>query len=86
MSTYVCVWNNTKNTKYKTRNDRQITHRTVIAASMFMYGNENRALNRYERRKIEPAEIRFFKHASGYALRNHVCNTAVRNALVHCDM
>jgi hypothetical protein len=44
-----------------------------------MHGSENWALNRSGSMKIETAEMRFSKRASGYTLTYHVHNAAIRN-------
>jgi riboflavin synthase alpha subunit len=48
---------------------------------MLVYGGENWALNRSEKRKIERAEMRFLRRVSGHTLTGHVRNTTICNAL-----
>jgi hypothetical protein len=45
--------------KNKTGMDTQIKFYKVITAFVLLYGSENWALNRSERRKIETTEMRF---------------------------
>jgi hypothetical protein len=45
---------------------------------MLIYGSENWAQNRSERKKAEAAEMRFLRRVPGYTLTDH---TAIRNAL-----
>lgn len=45
-----------------------------------MYGGENWALNRSERRKAGTAQMCFLRRVSGYILTDHVCTT-VQSAL-----
>jgi hypothetical protein len=52
--------------KNETRKDTKTEFYKVLAAPMLMYGRENWALKRSERRKIETAEMRFLRHVSGY--------------------
>jgi hypothetical protein len=75
------VWNNSKNAKNRTIKDAQTTFYKVIGAPMLMYGTENWALNRSERKKIETAGMRFVRHLSGYTLTNHARSTTISNAL-----
>jgi hypothetical protein len=75
------VSNTTKNDKNKTRKHTHIKFYKVTAAAMLMYGSENWALNRFERRKIETAEMCFLMHVSGYTVIDHVCSTSRCNAL-----
>jgi hypothetical protein len=69
--------------KIKTRKYAQITFYKVIAAPVHMYGSENWVLSRCERKKIETAEMRFIRRASGYrsTLTEHVHNMTLGNAL-----
>jgi hypothetical protein len=46
-----------------------------------MYGSEDWALNKSERRKIEIAEIRFLRRVSGHTHEDHVCSATLRNIL-----
>lgn len=48
---------------------------------MLMYGGENCAINRSERRKGGTAEMCFLRRVSVYALADHVCSTTIQNAL-----
>jgi hypothetical protein len=48
---------------------------------MLLYGSENRAVSRSERRRIETPEMRFLRRVSGYTLRNRVRNMTIRNAV-----
>jgi hypothetical protein len=75
-----CVDFNVCIEKYKERYEVKLerihsTFDAIIAAPVLMYGNENWALNRSERRKVVTAEIRFLKRVSGYTLTDHVCGT-----------
>jgi hypothetical protein len=66
--------------KNKTRKDTQI-HFVKMSAAVLIYGSENWALNRSEIRKIKTAEMRFIRYVSGFTLADHVCNTAICEAL-----
>jgi hypothetical protein len=46
-----------------------------------VYGWENCALSRSEKRKIERGEMRFLRRVSGCRLADHVRNTTIQNAL-----
>jgi hypothetical protein len=48
---------------------------------MIVFGSENSALNRYDRRKIETAEMHFSRRVAGFKLADHVRNTTIRYAL-----
>jgi hypothetical protein len=50
---------------------------------MFMYGGENWALNRNEKKKTATAEMHFLRRVSGYTrtFAGHVVSTAIRSAL-----
>jgi hypothetical protein len=65
----------------ETRKDTQITFYKAIAAPMLMYGSENWALNRSERRKIERAQMRFIRRVSGYTVTDRVRNAFQINSL-----
>jgi hypothetical protein len=46
-----------------------------------MYGGENWALNRSERRETEAGEMRSLRRVSGCTLTDHIGNTTIRNVL-----
>jgi hypothetical protein len=49
---------------------------------MVVYGHDNWALNRSERREIETAEMGTLKWCvSGYTLTDNVCYTTIRSSL-----
>jgi hypothetical protein len=67
--------------KNKSRKGTQVKFYKVIAAPMLMYGSENWALNRSERRKIEKEKMHFLRAISGCTLTDHVRITTTCNAL-----
>ena len=48
---------------------------------MVMYGSENWALNRSERRRIETNEMKFLRRVAGLNLLVQVSNNDIRNSL-----
>jgi hypothetical protein len=52
-----------------------------MAVPVLLYGCENWALNRVDRRKIETAEIKFLRRVAGYNLRDEVRNSTTREEL-----
>jgi hypothetical protein len=52
-----------------------------MAVPVLLYGCENWALNRADRRKIETAEIKFLRRVAGFTLRDEVRNTTLREEL-----
>jgi hypothetical protein len=48
-----------------------------MAVPVLLYGCENWALNRVDRRKIETAEMKFLRRVAGYSLRDEVRNTTI---------
>jgi hypothetical protein len=64
----------------KTRKDTQLKFYKVMAVPV-LYGCENWALNRVDRRKIETAEMKFLRRVAVYTLRDEVRNTAIREEL-----
>jgi hypothetical protein len=65
----------------KTRKDKQLKFYKVMEAPVLLYGCENWALNRVDRRKIETAETKFLRRVVGFTLRDEVRNTATREEL-----
>jgi hypothetical protein len=61
----------------KIRKDTQMKFYKVMAVPVLLYGCENWALNRVNRRKIETAEIKFLRLVSEYTLRDEVRNTTI---------
>ena len=55
-----------KTLKGKTQLSTQIKFYKAMAVPVLMYGSENWSLNRSEKRKIEAAEMRFFRPMAGY--------------------
>jgi hypothetical protein len=41
----------------------------IMAVPMLMYGYENWALNRADRKTVETAEMNFLRYAAGYTLK-----------------
>jgi hypothetical protein len=58
----------------KTRKDTQLKFYKVMAAPVLLYGCENWALNRVDRRKTQTAEMKFLRRVAGYTLRDEVTN------------
>ena len=54
--------------KGKTQLSTQIKFYKVMAVPVLMYGSENWSLNRWDKRKIEVAEMRMLKSMAGYTL------------------
>jgi hypothetical protein len=52
-----------------------------MAVPVLVYGCENWALNRVDRRKIENVEMKFLRRVAGYTLRDEVRYTAIREEL-----
>ena len=67
--------------KNKTRIDTQIKFYKIMAVPMVMYGSENWALNRSERRRIETNEMKFLRRVAGLNLLDQVSNNDIRNSL-----
>jgi hypothetical protein len=49
----------------KTRKDTMLKFYTVKAVPMLMYGSENWAMNRADRRTVEAAEMKFLGYVAG---------------------
>jgi hypothetical protein len=64
----------------KTRKDTQLKFYKVMAVSV-LYGCENWALNRVDRRKTETAEMKLLRRVAGFTLRDEVKNTTTREEL-----
>jgi hypothetical protein len=45
---------------------------------MLMYGSENWAMNRADRRIVEAAEMKFLRYVAGYTLKDQVRNDNIR--------
>jgi hypothetical protein len=52
----------------KTREDTQLKFYKVMAVSVLLYGCENWALHRVDRRKIETAENKFLRRVARYTV------------------
>jgi hypothetical protein len=53
----------------------------VMEVPMLMYGSENWAMNREDRRIVEAAEMEFLKCVAGYTLKDQVRNDNIRQQL-----
>jgi hypothetical protein len=62
----------------KTRKDTQLKFYKVMAVPVLLYGCENWALNRVDRRKIETTEMKSLRRVAGFTLRDEVRNSAIR--------
>jgi hypothetical protein len=65
----------------KTRKDTQLKFYKVMAVPVLLYGCENWALNRVDRRKIESTEMKFLRRVAGYTLRDEVRYATKREEL-----
>jgi hypothetical protein len=65
----------------KTRKYTQLKFYKAMAVPVLLYGCENWALNRVDRKKIETAEMKFSRRVAGFTLRDEVRNTAIREEL-----
>jgi hypothetical protein len=65
----------------KTRKDTQLKFYKIMEVPVLLYGCENWALNRVDRRKIETAEMKCLRRVAGFTLRDEVRNTATREEL-----
>jgi hypothetical protein len=70
-----------KGYKHKIRKQIQIKLCKAPVALVFMYGTENWALNRSDRKKIETAEILFLRHVPGNVLNRPCMECGIHNAL-----
>lgn len=65
----------------KTLKETQLKFYKVMAVPVLMYGSENWALTRSERRRIEAAEMRFLRSVAGYTLLDQKRSTDIRTEL-----
>jgi hypothetical protein len=65
----------------KTRKDTQLKFCKAMAVLVLLYGCENWALSRVDRRKIGTAEMKFLRRVTGYTVRDEVTNTTLREEL-----
>jgi hypothetical protein len=49
-----------------------------MAVPMLMYGSENLAMNRADRRTVEAAEMKFLRYVAGYTHKDQVHNDNIR--------
>jgi hypothetical protein len=52
-----------------------------MAVPMLMYGSENWAMNRADRRTVETGEMKFLRYVAGYTLKYQVCNDNIQQQL-----
>jgi hypothetical protein len=64
-----------------TRKYTQLKFYKVLAVPTLLRGCETWALNRRYKRKIETAEMRFFRHVAGYTRRDEISNLTIRSEL-----
>jgi hypothetical protein len=72
---------NKTNSNKQTRKDTQPKFYKVMAVPVLLYGCENWALNRVDRRNIETAETKFLRRVAGFTVRDEVRNTTTREEL-----
>jgi hypothetical protein len=52
-----------------------------MAVPMLMYGSQNWATNRADRRTVEATEMTFLRYVAGYTLKDQVRNDNIRQQL-----
>jgi hypothetical protein len=52
-----------------------------MATPVLLYGSENWALNRADKKRIEMAEMKFLRKVAGHTLQDEISNLTIRNEL-----